>query len=150
MSFFRRMNGWQRSWLIATVLGFVCLGLIYPLSVVYGGNPGERAYREVLVKELSSDKCLPYITQPIADLLAPPTSLSGVDCSAIYFSRRASSRDTLPYSLDVYDAQASARKLGNLYPLVAIYSCLALFVSALLYLFGLVTVWITHGFRKTA
>jgi hypothetical protein len=30
------------------------------------------------------------------------------------------------------------------------YSCLVFFVSALLYLFGLVTVWITHEFRKTA
>jgi hypothetical protein len=144
------MNGWQQLWLIVSALSFVSLGLIYPLTMVYSRNPGEEAYREVLLKELRSEKCKPYINQPIAELRAPPTSLSGVDCSAIYFGRMVGSRDIRPYSIEAYDAQQSARKLNGFYPLMGIFSCLILAASGLLYALGLGIAWIRSGFNQTA
>jgi hypothetical protein len=144
------MNGWQQLWLIVSALSFVSLGLIYPLTMVYSSNPGQEAYREVLLKELRSEKCKPYISQPIAELREPPTSLYGVDCSAIYFGRMAGSQDIRPYSIEAYDAQQSARKLESLYPLMAILSCLVVAASALLYALGLAVAWIRSGFTQTA
>src|SRR5215203_134785 len=84
MSFWDQMNGWQRLWLALSAIGFVVFGLIYPLKTVYGGNPGQIAFREVLLKELRSEKCTLYIHQPVAELQEPPANVHGVDCSAIY------------------------------------------------------------------
>ncbi|MGF9763005.1 hypothetical protein AAII07_48405 [Microvirga sp. 0TCS3.31] len=52
MSVWNQMNGWQRLWVAVSALSFVVLGLVYPLMTVYGGNPGQIAFREVLLKEL--------------------------------------------------------------------------------------------------
>jgi hypothetical protein len=142
------MNLWQWLWLATTALGLLCLGLIYPLEIVYRSNPGQNAYREVLLREFRSEKCAPYITRPIAELRAPASTLSGVDCSAIYFSRMADRQDIHPYSIDVYDARETARRLRGLYPLVALYGCLTLAASALLYLAGLAVLWIRQRFNQ--
>ncbi|QRM35653.1 hypothetical protein [Microvirga sp. VF16] len=150
MSFLGRMNGWQQLWLLVSSLSFMSLGLIYPLTMVYRSNPGQEAYRQVLLKELRSEKCEPYINQPIAELREPPTSLYGVDCSAIYFGRAAGSLDIRPYSIGAYDAQQSARKLDDYYPLMAIFSCSILAASALLYALGIGIAWIRSRFNQTA
>jgi hypothetical protein len=150
MKFLSQRNVWQQLWLVATAFGLICLGLIYPLHIVHKGNPGQSAYREVLLKELDSEKCEPYISQPIEALREPPTALYGVDCSAIYFSRKAHSQDIYPYSIEVYDARETARKLKGLIPLVIAFSCLTLAASTLLYLLGLGAARIAQGFNQTA
>jgi hypothetical protein len=150
MNFLGRMNGWQQLWLIVSALSLVSLGLIYPLTIVYRGNPGQEAYREVLLTELRSEKCKPYINQSIAELREPPTSLYGVDCSAIYFGRVVGRRDIRPYSIEAYDAQQSARKLEGFFPLMAIFSCLTLVASALLYALGLAVAWARYRLNQAA
>ena len=141
MSFLGRLNGWQRLWLVTTALTFVCAGLLYPLAVISQGNPGQKAYREALLKDLRAEKCLPYITRPMSELREPPISLYGLDCSAIYLSRRAESKDIHPYSIEIYDAREAARKLEGLFPLVALSTCFALAASALLYAVGVGIAW---------
>ncbi|MGF9759485.1 hypothetical protein AAII07_30255 [Microvirga sp. 0TCS3.31] len=136
MSVFGRMNLWQWSWLAVTLVSFLSLGLIYPLTIVHQSNPGRDAFREVLLREIQSEKCGPYISRPLAELGEPASTSSGVDCSAIYFSRRANGEDIHPYSIAVYDAKESARKLGRLCGLVALFGCLTLAASALLYFVG--------------
>lgn len=137
MSVFCRLNVWQWSWLAVTIASFMSLGLIYPLTIVHQTNPGRDAFREVLLRELQSDKCAPYINRPLAELSEPASTPSGVDCSAIYFSRRADGQNIHPYSITVYDSKESARKLRRLCGLVALYGCLTLAASALLYFVGL-------------
>jgi hypothetical protein len=148
MSVFRRMNVWQWLWLAVTVLGFISLGLIYPLTIVHQSNPGRDAFREVLLRELQSEKCVPYISRPIAELREPASTRSGVDCSAIYFSRRADGQDIHPYSIAVYDAKESARQLRSLCGLIALFGCLTLAASALLYFAGLAIVRIRQEFNQ--
>src|SRR5215207_2425277 len=115
MSFWDQMSGWQRLWLALSAIGFVVFGLIYPLKTVYGGNPGQIAFREVLLKELRSEKCTLYILQPVAELQEPPANVYGVDCSAIYFSRKASGQDVHPYTIEAYDAREAARSRKDVY-----------------------------------
>jgi hypothetical protein len=150
MSFWDQMNGWQRLWLTLSALSFVVLGLVYPLLTVHGGNPGQIAFRDVLLKELRSGQCWVYSNQPLAELQAPPTNFYGVDCSAIYFSRKASGQDIYPYTIEAYDAREAARKRHERYSAIALFSCIAAIASSLLYGLGLVIARLRQGFSQTA
>jgi hypothetical protein len=150
MSVYGRMNGWQQLWLVVSASILVALGLVYPLTLVYSSNPGQIAFREVLLKELRSGQCTSYINQPLAELREPPTSLYEVDCSAIYFGRLAGKRDINPYSIEVYDAQQSARRLEDSFPLMALFSCMVLAASALLYVLGFGIASVRSRFTQTA
>jgi hypothetical protein len=150
MSVWNQMNGWQRLWLTLSALSFVVLGLVYPLMTVYGGNPGQIAFREVLLKELRSGQCSLYIDLPLAELREPPTNVYGVDCSAIYFSRKASGQDVYPYTIEAYDAREAARKRQDVYLSIALFSCMSAIASSLVYGLGLVIARLRQGFSQIA
>jgi len=149
MSFVGQRSGWQRLWFVTTILAFLFAGLIYPVAVISQGNPGQRAYRDMLLKDLSAEKCRPYVTQPIGELREPPALLYGMDCSALYLSRKAASRDIHPYSVEIYDKREAARKLEGLFPLMVLSSSLTLAASVLVYAFGLGIAWTRQQFSET-
>lgn len=148
--FWDHMNGWQRLWVSLSVVSFIALALIYPFKTVYGRNPGQIAFREVLLKELRSEQCGLYIHQPIAELQEPPMNVYGVDCSAIYFSRKASGQDIHPYTIEAYDAREAARKRQDVYSSIAMLSCATAIASSLVYGLGLVIAQTRQRFGRTA
>jgi hypothetical protein len=135
-------NGWQRLWLMATCLALIWCGAVHPIiKATEVGSPSEHLRRH-LEQELQSPACQPYVTRPLSEL--QPTS--DRSCYIIY-SQRKNYKDTVPYTIDVFDAEQGALWWEHFLMTAAVSSAFAIVVSGVAYFAGLLIGWIARGFK---
>jgi hypothetical protein len=144
-----RMNGWQRIWVVVTVITLLsAVGLSY--SIVYRYNPSEWRYRDALQTDLKSSECRPYtLANSIESLPEPKFENDGGTCWYIYTSRKFDKSRRVPYTIEVYDADKRNYRLHEFGLGVAVLSLAAVVGSGLLYLAGFTVAWIRRGFQNS-
>jgi len=143
-----RMNGWQRIWLVLTVLALVIGGIFYPYFEVYVSSSSNYEYRRSLIKDLQAAECKVYRDLPASKLIEPSPNTNGEDCVTLYYARIFSERDIYPYSIETYDKNEADRSRKKLFVLIGVMVVTILIASGLLYFAGVVTAWIRQGFSQ--
>jgi hypothetical protein len=144
-----RLNGWQRLWLVATALGFISFGLIYPFIETGRTYEGSFSYRSGIVADINGGRCAAYMRQPLArlsELGEPPFSADGGNCWHIYV-HRSYSKVEAPFTLEAYDSYRTKERWQNYVIAVALFGGLWLVLCLIVYGAGLVVRWISRGFR---
>ena len=154
----RRLNGWQRLWIVSTILFWLVAAVGVPWAYVskYTHYWDDRLeYKWKLQQEYKSGVCSRYITQPISTLSEPELQsysdgrLDRAKCWYIYASREkdvGDFGDTIPYTLEVYEGNIKTRKWRQYLFRFELVSAATPILWGLIYLFGLVIAWIRRGF----
>ena len=145
-----RLNGWQRLWLVASLVSLSWVGLLYPWSLFGQDSPGNFPFAQDLKRDYESGKCLAYVNADFASLSEPPYAENGGNCWYLYTSRKYDRQrhgDKIPYTFRVYEENHAAWKRKQFRSAAIAGSVLSLVLSAIVYAIGLVTAWIVRGFR---
>jgi hypothetical protein len=128
----RKLNGWQRLWLVGTV----CLGLWlmgwWPLETAGDVSISNFSYRRDIEKDLRNPQCGAYQVAPISTLREPSVLEEG-SCWHIYTSRKYEKTDEVPYTLEVYDRNARALSRNIYFQGLGLGAGLTIFFSAVVY-----------------
>ena len=144
-----RLNGWQRLWVVATVLGFISFGLVYPFIETGRSYMGTFSFRNGIAADISGGRCAAYLRQPLtrlSELGEPPFSADGGNCWHIYV-HRSSSKVEAPFTLEAYDSYRTRERWKDYFLGVAVFGGLWLILSLLAYGAGLIIGWVVRGFR---
>ena len=139
MAWKRKLNGWQRLWVVAAACSF-----IYAVgwSVVEGTAGG--GVTEATLAGFDNPRCKPVVQMPAGTSLEPPPA-SEDPCSSIHFYR--SIYDDAATTKEGYLAHVRSQHVTAI--LISLVIALAIwfvFVS-LLYGAGVVVGWVGGGFR---
>src|SRR5262245_14762140 len=146
----RKLNGWQRLWLVGTVvLGLWFVG-VWPLLELAPSHQSNFEYRMGLKRDLENPQCRIYQTARFETLHEPKY---GEPCNHIYISRSVDERRDkpvqLPYTLEAYDKEADRHWREAFAVVLGIGFAATLLISAGVYFLGWVIAWIVAGFRTT-
>lgn len=140
------LNGWQRMWVVVTVVaGLWCL-ILYPLR--HYTTTGNDRYSTSMRADYESGKCQAYIAQPLRDLVEPPYESAGGTCWFIYTTRSINEIDEVPFTLaraQRHEQSESLKRLGEGF-IVGLIGFLL--ISGGLYGSGWVVRWVRRGFAQ--
>lgn len=147
----KKSNGWQRLWLVLSLLGFLYAAGIEPF--LSWGRTSQYRYERVwrVEQQLRNPNCKEYVEKPLASLREPNRSLGDQDgCWELYSYRKIWQPDTVPLTAEaLYDELNRSRWryiAGNSIAL----GLFAILFSALVYWAGVIVAWIGRGFKKTS
>jgi len=147
----RRLNGWQRIWIVLTAISLVGGGVLFPAWAALQHGV-EWNYRFALEKDYESGACELFIKEPLETLLEPPYGDgNGGTCWHLYTSRTTDTRQghpATPYTMEVFEANLVSDKWGEFWLGVGILIPTILFGAGLVYLVGWLIAWIRRGFRQ--
>jgi hypothetical protein len=149
----KRLNGWQRLWLVGTA----CLGLWLtgwlPLQAAHrlmdwwplleAPPISSFDYRLGIEKDFRNPQCRAYQVSPISTLRRPPSEEGG-SCWHIYTSRKSGAAGEVPYTLEVYDRDRDAWWWTVYFETLNAGICATILLSACGWIVG----WIYRGFRR--
>jgi hypothetical protein len=146
-SWIQNSNGWQRLWLVSSVVGFIYLCLFLPiretnLSTSYWNDKFNR-----LTEESRKPECAIYMNLPLDQLTEPPFNEG---CYSIYIQRQIwfDSQPSRPFTLKSVNDEWNADYRKILFEWIAIGTVLTTLLSAIAYGLGSLTAWVIKGFKK--
>lgn len=144
-------NGWQRLWLVLSLLGFLYAAGIEPFLA--WGRTSQYSYEKVwkVERQLRNPDCKDYAEKPFSTLREPVRSIDDEDgCWHLYSYRKNYKPETLPLTAEaLYDELNRSRWVyiaGNSIAL----GLFALLLSFFVYWAGVIVAWIGRGFKKTS
>jgi hypothetical protein len=140
-------NGWQRIWLVATMLGLFYALLINPFVQNNGGSAGPYDFKWAVEREMKNPACTEYMSKPFIALIAPAYDEGATGCWHIYTYRRYLDGNKA-ITEESYESHFVAEHWKN----IGQYALLGLIVvsvlSSLVYGAGKVFAWVIGGFKK--
>jgi hypothetical protein len=144
----KHTNGWQRIWLVATMLA-LCYGLlINPFVQNNGGSAGRYDFKWAVEREMKNPACTDYMSKPFVALSEPEYNTDGTaGCWHIYTHRRYldGNKAITEESYESHFVVEQWKNIG-LYALMGLIVVLVL--SSLVYGAGKVFAWVIGGFKK--
>lgn len=143
----KHTNGWQRIWLVATMLGLFYAFLINPFVQNNGGSAGRYDFKWAVEREMKNPACTEYMSKPFIALSAPAYDEGATGCWHIYTHRRYLDGNKA-ITEESYVSHFVAEHWKNIgqYALLGLIVVLAL--SSLVYGTGKVFAWVIGGFKK--
>ena len=140
-------NGWQRIWFVCSIVCFLYLIIIF--SSTKSKEEDLFRYRELWAaeKEMKNPICAPYMSEEFSKLVEPEYSDDGSTCYHIYSHRRFSD-DKKPITETIYQQHFRSEVYERWLTWTGIGFLLSTFLTGFVYLVGVVTSWISKGFRK--
>lgn len=146
----RESNGWQRLWLVFSILSLFYGVLILPFMLTKDGNLANYRYKWAVEREMRNPECLSFIKDPLEKLTEPKfTDSEGTTgCYHIYNQRQHHNKTTVPYTEDMLNKDFYNERVMDLLEIAGIGGLLALFCSAVIYGAGATIRWILRGFTS--
>lgn len=136
------LNGWQRIWLVLTVVALVVFVGIVPISYM----PGRDYLAEAEIQaDIENPICRAYVVEPISSLVQPTY---GEPCDRLYSARKYYGGHSVPYTLKQYQDWHRANWWSNYLGSVLFTLVATLLMSGLVYLLGWSVAWIRRGFQR--
>jgi hypothetical protein len=142
----KRLNGWQRIWIVLTGVSWLGFAVIYPWQDAYRLRSNEYEARRYLQIDLANPMCEAFANRPFSMLKEPRGTL---DCWYLYNERKYAQfhfGDQVPYSLQTYSNNLDAQQIKHFLSGFGVLSVVVLVFSALLYAAGTIIAWIRRGF----
>lgn len=139
-----KLSGWQRLWLVLTLLAIAVFGLALPYLQVSKSYPYD--YQQAARKDYNNPDCVPYFTLPF-EQLAEPKFGEGGTCWHIYTSRQFEAGSRAFATYDEWLENDNADWWGRLWGWLAASSALVLVLAIVVYGLGKVIAWVVRGFR---
>jgi hypothetical protein len=140
-------NGWQRIWFVSSVVCFLYFITIFPLSEINRGGSFRYERLWAAEREMKNPMCALYMSEEISKLVEPKYTTDGSTCYHIY-SHRVFSDDKKPITEAIYQERFSSNENKMWLKNIGIGCIVAFFLTAFVYLVGVVTFWIIKGFKK--
>lgn len=142
------MNGWQRLWLVGTVVTWLVVAVFMPMKWQADrlNRYDQSGLQEKLESDVYSGKCSCYMTEPFSSL--PQPEYQGA-CYYLYTARAVNVRkagDIIPFNLELLDTVTRDSRVNAYWSNMGVLSIITLIGSALVYLAGLTIRWIAAGF----
>jgi hypothetical protein len=144
----KHTNGWQRIWLVTTLLALFYALLINPFVQNSSGNAGRYNFKWAIEREMKNPVCIDYMSKPFIELSEPEYDSDGAKgCWHVYTHRRYLEGNKA-ITEESYQSQFVLEQWQNigLYALMGLVVVLAL--STLVYGTGKVVAWVIGGFKK--
>lgn len=144
----QRANGFQRLWLVLSVLFVLYMTLVWPFSKSME-RIGAEITRIGIEGDLDNPVCRPYQEKPLSELREPPNPRTNMPststCWWLYHERRKKHYELPPYTREML--QADYPKWEGMLGYSATGLVLSITTSALVYGIGAVVAWVLRGFR---
>lgn len=145
----RKLNGWQRIWLVCTALAWLGWGLLYPawFAVNYNNDPFTWDADRRAKADYESGNCGAYINDPLETLVEPAYQKDTANCYHLYNSRKYDKRQIAPYTVEQIRANRRSERWVVFGEIFAFLSTLIALGSGLIYFIGWIISWIRKGFK---
>jgi hypothetical protein len=146
----KNSNGWQRLWLVLSLLGFLYAAGIEPFLA--WGRTSHYNYELVwkVEQQLLNPDCKDYAEKPFASLQEPDRSVGDEDgCWRLYSYRKIYKPKTLPLTAEALYEELHRSRWEYIRDNSIALGLFAVLLSALVYWAGVVVAWIGRGFKKT-
>ena len=141
MAFLKRLNGWQRMWLVIAILGYVVIGAY----IVYETGD-DLIHDRYVLRGLHDSKCGFVYSLPAGlDRLESSTRIRDLDCYYLYEYLQSVQK---PLAAAQYLEHYESRRNNLLISGVVFYWGLWTFIVAITYGSVLVVAWVRRGFAK--
>jgi hypothetical protein len=142
-----RLNGWQRLWLVGTVLSLVAFAGFYPVFV-WGGQK-DYTFGWAIQKDYANPACAAFLTLPFDQLREPPFGDGGT-CWHIYTTRHFEEGHKAYMTYEEW-AAADNREFWSKVGMVSVaMAAVVAVLSGLVYAAGKIVGWVIRGFRRPA
>lgn len=147
-SWLQRANGFQRLWLVLSVLFVLYMTLVWPFSQSLD-MIGAEITRIGVEGDLDNPACKPYQEKPLSELREPPNPRTNIPststCWWLYKERQRKHYELPPYTHEIL--RADYPKWEGMLGYSATGLVLSIMASALAYGVGAVVAWVLRGFR---
>jgi len=141
-------NGWQRLWLVATVVCFFYFTIIFPITETNKGSSFRYEILWAAEREMKNPICALYMSGEFDRLKEPEYSSDGSTCYHIY-SHRQYSDDRKPITESTYQ-QRFQRSEGEIWlKLIGLGFIFSALLTSFVYGVGVITSWVIKGFKKS-
>ena len=146
----KNSNGWQRLWLVLSLLGFLYAAGIEPFLA--WSRTSQHRYELVwkVEQQLRNPDCKDYAEKPFSSLEEPDGSVGdGEGCWQLYSYREISKPKTLPLTAEALYEELDRTRWEYIGGNSIALGLFAVLISSLVYWAGVIVAWISRGFKKT-
>jgi hypothetical protein len=145
----RTLNGWQRLWLVGTLIVFVYQAGIEPLKASFNTRQTlNELYTDARV-DFATPQCEPYQTANFLSLAEPKGGeFKPGSCSHIWRTRAQSENPNRPYLRTDFEKMINDSENKTFRWNMLLGFIQALVFSAVMYFAGSVIAWILRGFKQ--